>query len=69
MDEISLIGLSDYLFISSCVSFGKLCLAGNWSISSRLSDLVFFSFFGLSVFLGPHLQHMEVPRLGVQSEL
>ena len=21
------------------------------------------------VFLGPHLQHMEVPRLGVQSEL
>ena len=25
-----------------------------------------FSFF---VFLGPHLRHMEVPRLGVQSEL
>ena len=25
-----------------------------------------FSFFG---FLGPHSQHMEVPRLGVQSEL
>ena len=21
------------------------------------------------VFLGPHLQHMEIPRLGVQSEL
>ena len=28
-----------------------------------------FCFFGLFVFLGPHLQHMEVPRLGVQSEL
>ena len=22
----------------------------------------------LFVFLGPHLQHMEVPRLGIQSE-
>ena len=22
-----------------------------------------------SLFLGPHLQHMEVPRLGVESEL
>ena len=28
-----------------------------------------FLFFGLFVFLGPHLQHMEVPRLGVESEL
>ena len=28
----------------------------------------FFSFF-LSVFLGLYLQHMEVPRLGVESEL
>ena len=26
-----------------------------------------FSF--LAFFLGPHLQHMEVPRLGVKSEL
>ena len=25
--------------------------------------------FGLSLFLGPHPQHMEVARLGVQSEL
>ena len=30
--------------------------------------LFFFSFF-LSVFLGLHLRHVEVPRLGVQSEL
>ena len=30
---------------------------------------LFFYFFVFSVFLGPHLQHMEVPRLGVKSEL
>ena len=28
-----------------------------------------FSFSFLFVFLQPHLQHMEVPRLGVESEL
>jgi len=28
----------------------------------------FFFFFGLFVFLGLHPQHMEVPRLGVESE-
>ena len=28
-----------------------------------------FFFFSPPVFLGPHLQHMEVPRLGVESEL
>ena len=28
---------------------------------------LFFSFF--FVFLGPHPQHMEIPRLGVESEL
>ena len=27
--------------------------------------IIFFSF----VFLGPYLQHMEVPKLGVESEL
>ena len=31
---------------------------------------IFLSFPFLSfVFLGPHLRHMEIPRLGVQSEL
>ena len=30
---------------------------------------ILFIYFGLFVFLGPHLLHMEVPRLGVQSEL
>ena len=31
--------------------------------------LLFFSFPFFSFFLSPHLQHMEVPRLGVRSEL
>ena len=30
--------------------------------------LSLFFFFGLFVFLGPHPQHMEVPRLGVELE-
>ena len=34
---------------------------------SSFASIVFFSFFHF--FLGPHLWHMEVPRLGVQSEL
>ena len=29
----------------------------------------FFSFFFFFVFLGLNLQHMEVPRLGIESEL
>ena len=29
----------------------------------------YFLFFILSVFLGLHAQHVEVPRLGVESEL
>ena len=32
------------------------------------SSKLFFFFFFFSVFLGPHLWHMEVPRLGVKSE-
>ena len=28
-----------------------------------------FTFFFLSVFSGPHLQHVEVPRLGIESEM
>ena len=33
------------------------------------SNLVFFFLFGGGGSLGPHLWHMEVPRLGVESEL
>ena len=38
-----------------------------WKGEERLTeDVSFFFFF---VFLRPHLQHMEVPRLGIQLEL
>ena len=30
---------------------------------------IYYAFFFFFVFLGPHLWHMEVPRLGVESEL
>ena len=41
-------------------------LTGNSLISFCFCFFLFFLFF---VFLGRHPQHMEVPRLGVQSEL
>ena len=42
-----------------------------WSMFPLPGELVFifFCFFFLFCFLGPHLKHMEIPRLGVQSEL
>ena len=40
------------------------------SISHNSLFLFFFFFFFLSfVYLGPHLWHMDVPRLGIESEL
>ena len=33
------------------------------------SFFFFFFFFFVFFFIGPHLQHMEIPRLGVESEL
>ena len=36
---------------------------------SNCRDVDGFFFFLLFCFLGPHLQHMEAPRLGVQLEL
>ena len=33
------------------------------------SSFLFFSFIFFFFFLGPHLQHMEIPRLGVEIEL
>ena len=32
-------------------------------------EQVFYLFYLFFVFLGPHLQQMEVPRLGIESEL
>ena len=38
---------------------------GNHKIGFEICEFVFYFF----VFLGPHLRYMEVPRLGVESEL
>ena len=36
----------------------------------RMASLFIYLFlFFIFCFLGPHLQHMEVPRLGIESEL
>ena len=41
-----------------------------WVSSLTLIEAtLFLFFFFFLVFLGPHPQHMEVPRLGVESEL
>ena len=39
------------------------------SLCALLHVVLCFFFFFLFVFLGPHLWHIEVPRLGVKSEL
>ena len=46
---------------------GKHCFQRTYFIVISLSPFFFFFFF--FVFLGPHLRHMKVPRLGVQTEL
>ena len=38
-------------------------------VNSYVSFLLLLLFFFFFWFLGPHLRHMEVPRLGVESEL
>ena len=38
-------------------------------IANLLAEESFFFFFSLLFFLGLHLQHMEIPRPGVESEL
>ena len=38
-----------------------------WLLWRRLVCLFIYLF--LVLFLGPHLRHMEVPRLGIESEL
>ena len=52
-----------------CSSLLSVATPSNREGISLLSFFFFFFFFGLFVFLGLHPRHMEVPRLGVQSEL
>jgi len=64
------------LFWVSCLPHKALCISKNqdytkmWVIGhSVVIKLHHFTFFFLVSFLGPHPQYMEVPRLGVHSEL
>ena len=41
------------------------CIAAQRERQIPFVELLFM----VTVFLGPHLRHMEIPRLGVQSEL
>ena len=45
--------------------YESFSLAGNTDIRLKMTLGFFFFFFVFLLFLGPHLQHMEVPRLGV----
>ena len=49
--------------------FIKILKYINWETDFNFFYLFLFFIFLSSVFWGPHLQHMGVPRLGVQSEL
>ena len=44
-------------------------LVPRWLSEDGISLLFFFFFFFFLVILEPHLQHMDVPRLGAESEL
>ena len=48
---------------------GKTRNKVRWSGRVYVPFQNFFFFFWSFVFLGPHLWHMEVPRLGVETEL
>ena len=68
-----------YVFCHLYIFYGKVsvqifCPVLNWVVSfltefSELYILSSFLFLTFLVFLGLHPQHMEVPRLGVESEL
>ena len=50
-----------------CLIFYLLCTRSVYPTPFIIFFFFFFAF--LNFFLGPHLQHMEVPRLGVKSDL
>ena len=60
---------SDYLIVFSAVALAIL-----WAFESPIFNFPFpqlgnFFFFFFLVFLGPCSRHMEIPRLGVESDL
>ena len=56
------------MFVVAVVSETKISSSVLDFVSSAAFLLPFFFSFGFLPFLGPHPQHMEVPRLGVESE-
>ena len=54
--------------VSGTGSFSKRLCSERMETGIQLNTLVFVFVFYFC-FLGPHLWHMEVPRLGVESEL
>ena len=60
----------NYLLRMPCISFlSKYCMERKINIIVRPYLLAFFILFFFFCLLGLHPQHMEVPRLGVESEL
>ena len=60
------------LVCSTKGSFAHRDLSAEYEENGKYHGLeygTFLSFFSFLVFLGPHLQHMEVPRLRVELEL
>ena len=51
------------------VSFFKAGFESSSFYGSEMDLFLFLLFFFFFFFLGPHLWHMEAPRLGISSEL
>ena len=58
-----------FSFVLLYIRFHSLGMKGLLAFLSFFLLLFFFFFWSFLSFLGPHLQHMEVPRLGVESKL
>ena len=53
-----------------CVSFSsRLYMSFSFQFHTYKTGNTNFNFFSFSFFWGPHPQHMEVPKLGIKSEL
>ena len=55
--------------ISHMVLLTRETVKINCSLTVKSSRLSFFFLSFFFIFLGPHPQHMEVPRLGIELEL
>ena len=55
-------------FISEMSYNGHMRLSENLKSTEELNFLILMIVVVVVVFLGPHLRHMEVPRLGVEME-